>query len=38
MEHLTTFELFLVGASIAAFCYGFNAFWRNVFSKNLNNR
>ena len=31
MEHLTNFELVLVGASIATFCFGFNAFVKNIF-------
>ena len=30
MEHLTDFEMLLVGASIATFCFGFNAFIKNV--------
>ena len=30
MEHLTNFELVLVGASIATFCFGFNAQERAV--------
>ena len=36
MEHLTNFELILVGASIATFCFGFNAFGKNVFLRNFN--
>lgn len=36
MEHLTNFELILVGASIATFCFGFNAFWKNIFLRNFN--
>ena len=36
MEHLTNFELILVGASIATFCFGFNAFVKNVFLQNFN--
>ena len=33
---LTNFELVLVGASIATFCFGFNAFWKNIFLRNFN--
>ena len=33
MEHLTNFELILVGASIATFCFGFNAFVKNIWLK-----
>lgn len=33
MEHLTNFELMLVGASIATFCFGFNAFIREILMK-----
>ena len=33
MEHLTNFELVLTGASIATFCFGFNAFVKNVWLK-----
>jgi len=36
MEHLTNFELILVGASIATFCFGFNAFIKNIYLKNFN--
>lgn len=36
MEHLTNFELILVGASIATFCFGFSAFWKNIYLKNFN--
>lgn len=36
MEHLTDFELLLTGASIATFCFGFNAFVKNIYFKNLN--
>ena len=36
MEHLTNFELILVGASIATFCFGFNAFMKNIFLRNFN--
>ena len=35
MEHLTNFELILVGASIATYCFGFNAFIKNVYLKNF---
>ena len=35
MEHLTNFELILVGAWIATFCFGFNAFIKNVYLKNF---
>ena len=35
MGHLTNFELILVGASIATFCFGFNAFIKNVYLKNF---
>ena len=31
MEYLTNFELVLVGASIATFCFGFSAFVKNIF-------
>ena len=30
MEHLTNFEVILVGASIATFCFGFRAFIKNI--------
>lgn len=33
MGHLTEFELILVGASIATFCFGFNAFIKNIYLK-----
>lgn len=33
MDHLTNFELVLVGASIATFCFGFSAFIKNVYLK-----
>ena len=33
MGHLTEFELILVGASIATFCFGFSAFWKNIYLK-----
>ena len=33
MEHLTNFELLLVGASIATFCFGFNTFIKEIFSR-----
>ena len=36
MGHLTEFELILVGASIATFCFGFNAFIKNIYLKNFN--
>ena len=36
MEHLTNFELILVGASIATFCFGFHTFVKNVFLQNFN--
>ena len=36
MEHLTDFELVLTGACIATFCFGFNAFIKNVFLQNFN--
>lgn len=35
MEHLTNFELLLVGASIATFCFGFRAFIKNIISGEL---
>lgn len=35
MGHLTSFELILVGAAITMFCFGFNAFIRNIYLKNL---
>lgn len=31
MEHLTNFELVLVGACIATICFGFNAFVKNIY-------
>ena len=36
MEHLTNFELMLVGASITTFCFGFNAFIKNIYLRNFN--
>lgn len=36
MEHLTNFELMLVGASIATFCFGFNTFIKNIYLRNFN--
>jgi hypothetical protein len=33
MEHLTNFELVLTGACIATFCFGFNAFVKNIWLK-----
>ena len=36
MEHLTDFELILVGASIATFCFGFNAFVKNILLGDFN--
>ncbi len=36
MEHLTSFELILVGASIVTFCCGFKAFFRNIFLGEFN--
>lgn len=36
MEHLTNFELMLVGASIATFCFGFNAFIKKIYLRNFN--
>lgn len=36
MEHLTNFELVLVGASVATFCIGFKAFIRNIFFGEFN--
>ena len=38
MEHLTNFELILVGASIATFCFGFNAFVKSEMEKMLKSR
>ena len=35
MEHLTDFELILVGASVATYCFGFNTFIKNVYLKNF---
>ena len=35
MEHLTDFELIIVGASVVIFCLGFNAFIKNVYLKNF---
>ena len=35
MEHLTNFELILVGASIVTYCFGFKAFIKNVYLKNF---
>lgn len=31
MEHLTDFELILVGVCITLFCFGINDFVRNIF-------
>ena len=36
MEHLTNFELILVGVCITLFCFGFNAFIKNVYLRNFN--
>ena len=36
MEHLTDFELILVGVCITLFCFGFNAFIKDVFLQNFN--
>jgi len=36
MEHLTNFELVLVGACIATFCFGFCAFIKHIFIGELN--
>ena len=38
MGHLTDFELILVDASIATYCFGFNAFIKNVYLKNFKTR
>ena len=38
MGHLTDFELIRVGASIATYCFGFNAFIKNVYLKNFKTR
>ena len=38
MGHLTDFEFILVGASIATYCFGFNAFIKNVYLKNFKTR
>lgn len=35
MEHLTDFELIIVGASVVIFCLGFNAFIKNVYLKSF---
>jgi hypothetical protein len=35
MGHLTDFELVLTGACITTFCFGFNAFIKNVYLKNF---
>ena len=35
MDYLTDFELLLVGASIATFCFGFNAFVKNIWLNNI---
>ena len=35
MGHLTDFELILVGASIATFCFGFSVFIKNIYLKNF---
>ena len=35
MEHLTDFELVLTGACIATFCFGFNAFVKNIWLNNI---
>lgn len=34
MEHLTNFELILVGASVTTFCYGFSAFIKEICLRN----
>lgn len=36
MEHLTDFELILVGVCITLFSFGFNAFIKNVYLRNFN--
>lgn len=36
MEHLTNFELILIGACIATFCFGFSAFVKDVLLQNFN--
>ena len=36
MEHLTHFELILIGACIATFCFGFSAFIKDVLLQNFN--
>lgn len=35
MGHLTDFELVLLGASVATFCFGFRAFIKNIFTGEL---
>lgn len=35
IEHLTDFEMLLVGASIATSCFGFKAFIMNVYLHNF---
>ena len=35
MEHLTNFELIIVGASVVIFCFGFNAFIKNVYLRSF---
>lgn len=35
-HHLTDFELILVGVCITLFCFGFNAFMKNIYLKNFN--
>ena len=36
MEHLTDFELILVGVCITLFYFGFNAFIKNIYLRNYN--
>ena len=35
MEHLTNFELIIVGASVVIFCFGFHAYIKNVYLKSF---
>lgn len=38
MEHLTNFELILVGACIATFCFGFKDFVKDILFQNFNKK
>lgn len=38
MEHFTSFELVLIGASIATLAYGYNIFVKKIFMKEFRHR